>query len=179
MFPWLSINETTNEIQSNSGIISCIFYRNLVNTLTPTLFQSKSFSFRVPKSHSPERNATLAIRPKKTNNNISVLIPVMKENKWYVNCFWIFFRFAQWTQWIIVTSAILPNLSLDKDKQKPLHNFPVIKVFFPSFFAKFCCSKFWVDGTFQASSQTLKTKLRGLSPHANYTNRAAAAGRRS
>ena len=28
-------------------------------------------------------------------------------------------------------------------------------------------------------STLLKTKLRGLSPHANYTDRAAAAGRRS
>jgi hypothetical protein len=27
--------------------------------------------------------------------------------------------------------------------------------------------------------ETVKTKLRGLSPHANYTDRAAAAGRRS
>ena len=121
-----------------SGFINCIFYRNFVNTLTPTLFKSKSFSFRVPKSHSPERNAKLAIRPKNTNNNILVLIPEMKENKWYTNCFWIFFPFAQWTQWIIVMLHQLFSHSFDCiDRQKPLRSFPVSKVFLYSPCAKF------------------------------------------
>jgi len=40
---------------------------------------------------------------------------------------------------------------------------------------------FWDDGKagFKYRKTLLKTKLRGLSPHANYTDRAAAAGRRS
>ena len=73
-----------------------------METPTSTLFQSKSFSFRVPTSHSAQSNVKLAIRPKKIINNILVLIPVMNENKWYVNCLWPFLPFAQWTQWSTV-----------------------------------------------------------------------------
>jgi len=87
----ISLDSRLMKPQMKFNPSSCIFYKKLVNTLTPTLFQSKSFSFRVPTSHSPERNAKLAIRPKKTIKNIFVLIPVMKENKWYVNCLWFFF----------------------------------------------------------------------------------------
>jgi len=66
---------------SSSGFTSSLFHRKLVNTLTPTLFQSKSLSFTVPTLHSPESNVKLAIKPKKIISNILVLIPVMKENK--------------------------------------------------------------------------------------------------
>jgi len=120
----------------SSGFIICIFYRTLANTLTPTLFKSKSFSFRVPKSHSAQSNVKLAIRPKKIISNMLVLIPVIKENKWYVNCFWIFFPFTQWTPWIIVTSADLPQLWIYKIRQKPLRYFPVSKILFQSSCAK-------------------------------------------
>ena len=39
----------------------------------------------------------------------------------------------------------------------------------------------YINHTFNltVTTKTKKTKLRGLSPHANYTDRAAAAGRRS
>jgi len=36
-----------------------------------------------------------------------------------------------------------------------------------------------MKGLYTNTQLKLKTKLRGLSPHANYTDRAAAAGRRS
>ena len=69
----------------------------------PTLLQSKSFIFGIPRSQSLEPNANLAIRPKQIISNILVLIPVINEIKWYINCLCTFFPFAQWTQWRTVT----------------------------------------------------------------------------
>ena len=85
-----------------SSFFNCLFYRKLVNTLTPTLFQSKSFSFRVPTSQSPASNVNLAIRPKKIISSMLVLIPVINENKWYVICLCSSFPLAYWTQWSTV-----------------------------------------------------------------------------
>jgi len=51
------------------------------------------------------------------------------------------------------TSAVLSQLWLDKDIQKPLRHFPVSNVFFP-LPCKISLSKVWVDRKFQASSHT-------------------------
>jgi hypothetical protein len=78
-----------------------MFYitHNNIRIITPTLIQSKSFIGRVPKSQSAETNVNLAIRPNKIISNMLVLIPVINENKWHVNCVCLFFPFEQRIQW--------------------------------------------------------------------------------
>ena len=66
-----------------------------VNKLIPNLVQSKSFSFRDPKSQSPEADAKLFTRLKKLNSIVLVFIPIINGNKRYVNCLCPFFPFAQ------------------------------------------------------------------------------------
>jgi hypothetical protein len=61
----------------------------------------------VPMSHWPETHVNLAIRPTKAIISMLVLIPVINENKWYVNYLCPFFPFAQWTQW----QSIIINFS--------------------------------------------------------------------
>jgi hypothetical protein len=69
-------------------------YSEHVNTLVPTLVQSKSFSVGVT-SQSPETKANLAIRPKKIISSILVSIPVIHKNKLYVNFLCSYLTFAE------------------------------------------------------------------------------------
>jgi len=71
------INVTTNEIYTQAEDLTSACYRKHISKIIPTLFQSKSFTFRVPKSHSLETNANLAIRPKMIISSVLVLIPVI------------------------------------------------------------------------------------------------------
>jgi hypothetical protein len=76
-----------------------ICFGNPINTLIPTLFQSKFSTSVIPKSQPSQNNTPLAIRHKTKNRSMLVFIPVIHENKWYVNCLCSFFPFAQWIQW--------------------------------------------------------------------------------
>jgi hypothetical protein len=83
-----------NEISKHAEILTDACNRKRVNTLIPTLVQSKSLSFQIPKVVVARNQKT-----KKLNSSILVLIPVINADKWYVNCRCPFFPFAQWTQW--------------------------------------------------------------------------------
>jgi hypothetical protein len=74
------VNVTTNEIQTRPFVFTSICHRNYIGTIIPTLYQSKSFPFRVPWSQSLETNPNLAIKPKMIIINMFVLIPVIHEN---------------------------------------------------------------------------------------------------
>ena len=71
----------------------------LLTQAIPTVEKSKFVTFRDPTSQSPETTANLANRPKKIISNMLVSIPVINENKWYVNYLYPFFPFAHWAQW--------------------------------------------------------------------------------
>ena len=66
--------------------LSAACYKKRVNTQTPTLDQSKSFSFKVSKSQLQQANSNLAIRPKMLSTRMTFLLLVIAEYKRYVNC---------------------------------------------------------------------------------------------
>jgi len=93
------VNGTKNEINTEASIFTVHRYSNNFNTLIPTLSQSKSFKFGVPKSHAPESIVELMISPKKMICNMLAPIPVTHERNWYINSLCLFFPFAQWILW--------------------------------------------------------------------------------
>jgi hypothetical protein len=92
-------NVTTKEIWTRPKVFTSLCDRKYVSTLLPTLFQLKSFPIRVPGTQSHETNANFAIKPKMIITNILVSIPVIHENKWWVNFLCPFYTFAQRKQW--------------------------------------------------------------------------------
>jgi len=93
------VNGTKNDIYKQAAVLTADCYSRHVNTLIPTLFQSKLFNVGVPTLHVPETNAELAISAKKTISTMLATIPVIHETHWYVNSLCSFFPFAQWTLW--------------------------------------------------------------------------------
>jgi hypothetical protein len=73
--------------KTQAEVLKAACFRNRVNTIIHTLYQSKFFTFWVPTSHSLETDVNLAIRPKTIISNILVSIPVTHKNKLHVNCF--------------------------------------------------------------------------------------------
>ena len=98
-FPAEFVIGNPNAVWNQAAVLKAACYRKRVDTLTATLFQLKSFSFRDPISQSQLINVNLATRPQKIISSMLVLIPLIHENKWYVNWLRPFFPFAQWTQW--------------------------------------------------------------------------------
>ena len=82
-----------------AAVLTADCYSKHVNTLTPTLFQSKSSNFGGATSLASESNAELAISAKKIISIMLTPIPVIHETHWYVNSICHFFPFAQWTLW--------------------------------------------------------------------------------
>ena len=156
MLYWQFVNGATNEICKQASDLSAACYKKRVNTQTPTLDQSKLFSFKVPKSQSQQANSNLGIRPKRISTRMMFLLLVIAEYKRYVNCL------APSSPSHIEhmtdscdTSAVLTLVLLAKDRQKALHNFPISKIFLRFFLCKISCSIVWLDRTFQVSAQTL------------------------
>jgi hypothetical protein len=52
----------------------------------PTSFQLRIVTFKVPTWQPSQNNTKLAIKHKDITSSILVLIPVIHENKWYLNC---------------------------------------------------------------------------------------------
>jgi hypothetical protein len=69
------VNGTTNETSNQTAVLEAACFSNHVNTLIPTLYQSKLLSGRYPPSQSPETDVNVAIRPNKIISSILVLIP--------------------------------------------------------------------------------------------------------
>jgi len=101
---WQTVgNGTKNEIYKQTAVLTADCYSKHVNTLIPTLFQSKLSNFGGATSHAPESNAELAISPTKIISIMLAPIPLIHETHWYVNPLCPFFPFVQWTLWRTVT----------------------------------------------------------------------------
>ena len=72
------VNENIRNINP-SKVLKAAYFRNLLNTLIPTLGKLTYFTPRVPTSQSPETDANVAIRPKKIISIILVSIPGNQE----------------------------------------------------------------------------------------------------
>jgi len=93
------VNGTKNEIYKQAAVLTAECYIKRINTLIPTLSQSKSFKFWGPRSDAPETNAELANSARKIISSMLAPIPVIHTTHWYVNSLCPFFPFAQWTLW--------------------------------------------------------------------------------
>ena len=80
MFCCDSVNVTINETLNKAEVLTAVSYRKYVNTLIPTLFQSKSSNFWVPWSQSPQTNANRTITLKKILSSMLVLVPAIHVN---------------------------------------------------------------------------------------------------
>ena len=89
-----SLMEPQMKCNALTEVFTATCYRNRVNTLMCSLFQSKSFPSRVPNSQSPETETEVGIRHEKIIYSTLDLIPVIHENKWYVNSLCPWFQFA-------------------------------------------------------------------------------------
>jgi len=93
------VNATKTVIHKKAAVLTADCYSKHVNTLVPTLFQSKLSNFGGEASFASERNAELAISATKIISIMLATIPVIHETHWYVNSLCPFFPFAQWTLW--------------------------------------------------------------------------------
>jgi len=82
-----------------AAVLTADCYSKHVNTLIPTLFQSKSTTIWGATPLASESNAELAISATKIISSMLAPIPVIHETHWYVNSLCPFFPFAQWTLW--------------------------------------------------------------------------------
>jgi len=73
------VNGTKNEIYKQAAVLTADCYSKHVNTLIPTLFQSKLSNFGGPTSHASEANAELAISAKKIISSMLAPIPVIHK----------------------------------------------------------------------------------------------------
>jgi hypothetical protein len=73
------VNGTKNEIYRQAAVLTADCYSKRVNTLIPTLFQSKLFNVGVPRSHASESNAELTISAKKIISSMLAPIPLIHE----------------------------------------------------------------------------------------------------
>ena len=110
-----------------------------VNNLILTLVASKSSIPWVPKSHSPETNAILAIRHKKIIKRMFVLIPVIHEDKCYINCLGPFLPLSHWTQrpTVMVHRMFSQSFHRLKTGRNLDVDFKWVQIFFASSYAKF------------------------------------------
>ena len=74
------VNATTNEAVDNAEALTAVCYRMYVNTLIPTLFQTKSFNFWFLWSQSPETTANIAITLRTIIGSMLVLVPAIHVN---------------------------------------------------------------------------------------------------
>ena len=81
------VNGTKNEIYKQAAVLTAECYIKRINTLIPTLSQSKSFKFWGPRSDAPETNAELANSARKIISSMLAPIPVIHTTHWYVNSF--------------------------------------------------------------------------------------------
>jgi len=73
------VNETKNEIQKKAAVLTADCYSTQLNTLIPTLLNSKLFNVGDPRVHAPANNAELAISATKIISNMLAPIPVIHE----------------------------------------------------------------------------------------------------
>jgi hypothetical protein len=137
--------------KTQTEVLKAACFRNPVNKVIHTLYQSKFFTYWVPTSHS-ENDVNLAIRAKIIISNILFSIPVTHENNLHINCLCPFFLFAQWTQWHTV---MIYRLLFAKVRQQHERCFQVSTIFLHFFLCQISCTNFRVDRMFQASAQTL------------------------
>jgi hypothetical protein len=106
-------------------------------------------------SQSLETDANLAISPKKIIRNILFSIPVIYENKFYVNHHCHFFPSSGETVMHgYDTSAVLPKPVFFQFRRQPGPPFQDSTIFLCFFLCPFSYSNFWLDRKFQASAQT-------------------------
>jgi hypothetical protein len=130
-------------------------YSKHVNTVLPTLVQSKSLSCRFPTSQSPVTDVNMSIRPKKIVSSMLVLIPIINEKKWCVNCLRppLSLRTMITMTHSYSKSVVLSQFLLSKDIQNPD---PLLQITVISLLLyQILYSKSWEERKFQASSQTL------------------------
>ena len=153
MFYWQFINGTTNETWTQAAVLTADYFRNCVNTVIPTWFQSKLFTSEVPTSQQSQTDANVAIRPKKIISNMLVLIPVIHGKKWFVSSLSFFYPFAKRTQWDIEWYiGCFYASSLARNRHTLGRLFEVGLRFF---LCQISCSNFWVDRNFETSAQKL------------------------
>jgi len=97
---WQTVgNGTKNKIYKQAAVFTADCYSKHVNTLIPTLVQSKLSNFGGATLLASESNAELAISATKIISIMLAPIPVIHTTHWYVNFLCPFFSFAQWTLW--------------------------------------------------------------------------------
>jgi len=151
------VNETKNEIQKKAAVLTADCYSTQLNTLIPTLLNSKLFNVGDPRVHAPANNAELAISATKIISNMLAPIPVIHETHWYVNSLCPFFPFAQWTLWRTVMIQRLFSHSFYWIKAgRRRQGFHCSTIFIRFSLHQISCSNFRVGETLQVSAQTLQ-----------------------
>jgi hypothetical protein len=149
MDPWIHRYNINAE---SSFVIWCV--ENCINTPIPTWFQTKLFTPQLPTSQPLQSNASFAIRHKNIMISMLVLIPVINQNKRYVNCVCPFFTFAQWTQWHTVMVHTLFSQYFYWVMADTIMDvvFRWVNIFL-LFVSQIACSNFWLDRIFEVIAQ--------------------------
>ena len=73
------VSGTKNDIYKKAAVLTTDCYSKQVNTLMPTLVQSKLVKFEGSALHELEKNAEFAISPKKIISSMLATIPVINK----------------------------------------------------------------------------------------------------
>ena len=132
------VNGTKNKIYKQAAVFTADCYSRHVNTLTPTLFQSKLSNFGGATSLASESNAELAISATKIISIMFAPIPAIHETHFYVNSLCPFFPFAQWTLWrtVMIHRPFFHSFYWIKT-DRSLQGFSVMYIFYPLILAPY------------------------------------------